>query len=296
MDYVRDKKRKTCLVVLNYNDSDRCLNVIDYGKQHRLFDEYILVDNNSKQQDKDNLKKKLPNYVYLFENSSNLGYGAGHNVGLRFAVEKIKAEYIFIIVSDIKYSKKCITKCIDALNENKDMGVVSCRMKKPDKLEEMSAWEKPTYLSYLCWCYPLLRRFGKTRGYLYKKDDYLKNVDTLRGSFLCFRAEALKKANYFDEKIFMYNEENAMAARLISNGYRLGQLTDVFYIHNHVNHDLKCRSTWKSICKETASGVYYMEMYQNIKGIKLFLLKISTFHLCIYRYLGKCFMERKKDE
>lgn len=286
---------RTCLVVLNYNDSKRCLQVIEYGKKHQLFDEYVLVDNGSQENEKKFVKKNVQENIHLIENSINLGYGAGHNVGLKYAVDKLKCDYIFVVVSDIKYTSILIDECIKVLEANLDIGAVSCRMKKPNGEEEISAWRSPTYISFLCWCYPLLRRIGGIKGYTYNDDDdRIKIVDVIRGSFLCFRAKALKEADYFDENIFMYNEENALACRLRDEGYKLAQLTDVYYIHDHIEHGMKKRSTWKRICKEAESGVYFMHKYNKINGMKLYLLKISTYFLCCYRYLGRILKNKFK--
>lgn len=41
--------------------------------------------------------------------------------------------------------------------------------------------------------------------------------------------------------------------------------------------------------KSVLSGVYYMEQYQNIRGVKLSFLKSSTHLLCVQRFLKQYF-------
>lgn len=275
----------SCLVVLNYNDSERSYNVIKNGMKKLLFDHFVLIDNGS---DKDELAKikgyNLENIVFI-ENTRNMGYGAGHNVGLRYAVEVLKSDFIFLIVSDIEYSTELIMGCIDEMKKNPQIGVLSARMLEMDGTEGRSAWKEPQYIDYLLWCYPFLRKYMSNQFYEYDESNVI-DVDVIRGSFLCFRASAIYAAGYFDEKVFLYNEENIICNKIKGAGYKVCQLTHLFYKHNHVRQVSRQRKKWVRIKMECESGIYYMNKYKNINGFKLKILKMSNFILCIYRYIG----------
>ena len=275
---------KTALVVLNYNDATRCIDVVNYGVTNQIFDYYILVDNNSNKTDLELLNSARGDNIFLILNKENKGYGSGHNAGLRYAVEKLHVDFVFVIVSDIEYTKESILECISVLSNNSNIGAITCRIRNLDGTEGEAAWYRPTYKDFLLWCYPMLRKFRSTEKYNFDSDANYSIVDVIRGSFIGFSALALKECDYFDENVFLYNEENIIADRMRIKGYDMAILHSHFYLHKHINK----RSRHKKISelyKEAESGIYYMKQYQNIKGIKLFLLIFSTGILVLLRFV-----------
>ena len=276
----------TCLVVLNYNDAINSLNVINYGIDNNLFSNYVVVDNCSSEQDKKMLVNKLPDQVVLIENDSNLGYSIGHNIGLKYAVSNFESDYIFIIVSDIIYNIDCVRNCLCLIERNEDIGAISCRIKNVKGEEEESCWKYPTYMEYVRWCYPFFRIKKNINDYPLRQDESsFDYVDVIRGSFMCFRKEALVCCDYFDENGFLYNEENIISMRLKKCGYKMAVVRDCYYIHNHVNKEYIKKNTFKDICESASSGPYFMKEYCGIYGLKYIILKISTFFLCVMRYI-----------
>lgn len=280
-----------CLVVLNYNDLERCLNVLKYGMNNCLFKHYVLVDNASQDFNDELLNNVDFSNVIVLKNKKNLGYGAGHNVGLRYAVEVLKADNVAVIVSDIEYTENNIKNCMTVLRADPKIGAVTCRMKDINGIESEAAWRTPGYKDYVFWCFPILRKFMKKNSYSYDSNKLYAYVDVIRGSFMFFKSEAIKKCGYFDENVFLYNEENIMSARLKKAGYSMAIVNNQFYIHNHINR-LGKRKGFGKLISEAESGVYYMEHYQNIRGVKLAFLKFSTYLLCVQRFLKQYFETR----
>lgn len=277
-----------CLVVLNYNDLERCINVLKYGMNNCLFKHYVLVDNASWNFNDELLNNVDCSNVIVLKNKKNIGYGAGHNVGLRYAVEVLKADNVAVIVSDIEYTEDNIKNCMTVLRADPKIGAVTCRMKDINGIESEAAWRTPGYKDYVLWCFPILRKFMKKNPYAYDSNKLYTYVDVIRGSFMFFRSEAIKKCGYFDENVFLYNEENIMSARLKKAGYSMAIVNNQFYIHNHIDR-LGKRKSFGKLISEAESGVYYMERYQNIRGVKLALLKFSTNLLCVQRFLKQYF-------
>lgn len=280
-----------CLVVLNYNDLERCLNVLKYGIDNYLFKHYVLVDNASRDFKDELLNNVDFSNVIVLKNKKNLGYGAGHNVGLRYAVEVLKADNVAVIVSDIAYTENNIKNCMAVLRADPKIGSVTCRMKDINGIESDAAWRTPSYTDYVFWCFPILRKYIKKNPYSYDSNKLYTYVDVIRGSFMFFKSEAIKKCGYFDENVFLYNEENIMSARLKKAGYRMAIVNNQFYTHNHINCPGK-RKNFGKLISEAESGVYYMEHYQNIRGVKLAFLKFSTYLLCVQRFLKQYFETR----
>ena len=84
------------IVILNYNAGDLLIDCIDsIQKSNYKNYEIIVVDNISKDKSHKKCKEKFPN-IKLIENSENLGYCEGNNVGLRVT----NGEFVVILNPD----------------------------------------------------------------------------------------------------------------------------------------------------------------------------------------------------
>ena len=84
------------IIILNYNAGDLLIDCVDSIKKSNYKNlEIIIVDNISKDDSHKKCKEKFPD-IKLVENSENLGYCEGNNVGIRIA----KGEYVVILNPD----------------------------------------------------------------------------------------------------------------------------------------------------------------------------------------------------
>ena len=102
------------IIILNYNSKNLLIDCIDSIKKstHKNF-EIILVDNASDDQSHKKCKEKFED-IKLIENSENLGYCEGNNVGLRAA----KGEYVVILNPDTIVDPYWLEKLLDAYRNN----------------------------------------------------------------------------------------------------------------------------------------------------------------------------------
>lgn len=114
---------KFAFVVLNYQSTDETVNCIDSIQKIDYEEKYIIVvDNYSNNQDEffDCLKQKFGenNKIKYLKSTSNLGYAKGNNIGIDYAKNKIKAEYICVINPDVRIIQKdFILKSIELYKE-----------------------------------------------------------------------------------------------------------------------------------------------------------------------------------
>lgn len=167
-----------------------------------------------------------------FVNVPNRGYGAGNNAGLKEALEKHEGRYIVISNPDImidELSLNEIEACGGAIvgprvtarggrNQNplhyrRNLFVLLFR------LLYAKIGFLPFYLGSIF--------FNKLEKAFYKrfyKPEQPRRVYALHGSFLILPAEALKKmggSSLFDERMFLFCEENHIAELARKNGVRL---------------------------------------------------------------------------
>lgn len=92
----------------------------------------------------------------------NCGYGAGHNIAIREAME-VGAIYHVIVNPDIYFGEGVLEQLVAYMNVNKEIGLVMPKILYPNG-----------ELQYLCKLLPtpfdlLLRRFGLWKKYREKK-------------------------------------------------------------------------------------------------------------------------------
>ena len=102
------------IIILNYNAGELLIECIDSIKKSSFNNyEIILVDNNSKDDSHTACKEKFPD-IKLIENSENLGYCEGNNVGIRIA----QGEFIVILNPDTIVKSNWLEELISAYEEN----------------------------------------------------------------------------------------------------------------------------------------------------------------------------------
>ena len=102
------------IVILNYNAGDLLIDCIDsiQNSNYKNF-EIILVDNVSKDNSHKKCKERFPD-IKLIENSENLGYCEGNNVGIREA----KGQFVVILNPDTIVEPSWLSELLLAYGKN----------------------------------------------------------------------------------------------------------------------------------------------------------------------------------
>lgn len=173
-----------------------------------------LIDNSSNDSLRE-LNKLSEKIVYIF--SDNLGFGHGHNIAMRKAIEK-NSKYHVVINPDIYWTEDVIGHLVRFMDEHADCGLVMPKILYPDGR-----------IQYLCKLLPTPmdlfgRRFLPFRSIQEKRDakfelhftgyDKLMEVPSLSGCFMFMRVDVLKRIGGFDERYFMYAEDLDLCRRI----------------------------------------------------------------------------------
>lgn len=201
----------------------------------------FLIDNsprNELQYVEGNFSDKI---IYIY-NGKNIGYGAGHNIALRKAIE-INADYHIVLNPDIIFEPESISDMLIYLEENKDVGQILPKVLYPNG-----------DLQYLCKLVPtpfdlIFKRFlpnqitsRRMKRFQLQFTDYNKimNVPYLSGCFMFFRVSSLKKVGLFDERFFMYPEDIDITRRM-HREFRTIYYPRVTIIHAHAADSYKSK-------------------------------------------------------
>lgn len=177
-------------------------------------DKLFIIDNSSNDRLRE-LEDVSDRVRYI--HSMNRGYGAGHNIAIREAME-VGATYHVIVNPDIYFGEGVLEQLVAYMNVNKEIGLVMPKILYPNG-----------ELQYLCKLLPtpfdlLLRRFGLWEKYREKRDiryelrfadyDQEMQVPSLSGCFMFARMSILKQVDGFDERYFMYAEDLDLCRRI----------------------------------------------------------------------------------
>ncbi len=164
----------------------------------------------------------------------NRGYGAGHNVAIRQSIES-GAEAHLVLNADTRWEGDVITRMVDYMRANPDVGMMMPKVYYPDGDLQLTARCLPTPVDLLAKRFLPKSMIGRrmARYMLVRADhDQIINSPYLLGSFLLIRREALERVGIFDERFFMYPEDIDITRR-IHRHYQTILYPEVSIIHQH---------------------------------------------------------------
>ena len=278
------------VVILNYNDWKTCCNLIDSINNYNCIDYIVVVDNNSKDDSFSQISSIYEGNPKLtvIESGENKGYAFGNNVGCRYAIEKLDADFITIANPDISFTEETMEAILDFLFGHKsETGAVGCMMKCHSKINLPSAWKLPGFRECVMENLIILRRLlgDKTlydRAY-YQENDYIQ-VGAIAGSFFTINSSAYEEVGGFDEHTFLYYEENIFGWKLSEKNYKRYILTRYQFEHYHsISIDKEYNKVKAKLKLAYRSREYYAKEYLRCEKIRLLLLK-TTFVIGSFNY------------
>jgi GT2 family glycosyltransferase len=186
---------KISIIILNYNAGNLLLECLKSIQKSNFTDyEIILVDNASKDNSHKKSKEEFPN-INLIENSENLGFCEGNNVGIRRA----KGQFIVILNPDTIVDSKWLDELLKAYETNGE------------------GFYQPKFLaitnhSMLLSTGNMIQLFGF--GYSRSKGDTdekqfenFEEIDYASGTCLFTSKNVLEKVGFFESFLFAFHDD-----------------------------------------------------------------------------------------
>lgn len=268
---------KECIVViLNYKDSERAIELAKRCCSFQVVTRVIIVDNNSQDELVEKLQKvEEKSIIDIIESKVNGGFSYGLNLGINHALDKYAPEYILCANTDTLFYEEDLLSVIHLMKQDEEIALASLRMKDANGREELSNWKLPIFSRSLIECFWIFRRwqffYGANRRF--SKYEKYRYVEVVRGSFMLFKSSIFADIGFFDEKVFMYGEENIMCYKIKKEGYKTALVTDRYYTHNHIAKG-GIRGELKVYRQTLNSLKYYYSEYDKINKIKKIILSI----------------------
>ena len=267
---------KLGMCIVNYNDYKTTKRLIDNIINYKCLDKIVVVDNKSTDNSLINLKKLESKKIKIIASNKNGGYSYALNIGCKYLIEEFKELTIIVSNSDIIIdSENDLIELAKIVSDNRV--VVAPTIIEGNNLNR--GWKIPKPTDDVLQNIFYFHRYFKKKimypdNYYHKK---LSKVEVVSGSFFLINSKHLENINYFDDKVFLYYEENILGVKTKKAGKSMVVVNDIDVVHDHsvtIDKSLKAIKKY-DILKQSQ---YYFEKYYNkANWLQLLLLKITTF-------------------
>lgn len=211
------------VVIVSYNTKEltlKCVaSAIESAGDASL--EIVVVDNASDDKSAGAIKAAFPQ-ARVIANERNAGFGAACNQAIRETI----APFVLLLNSDARLTAEAFRDLSDAMKADPRCGAAGCRLLDDEGAEAVRARNFLTPLNQaaeyaglariLNWRY--FQRAHRPNLDLKKLDC---SVDWIDGACLLVRRSALDEVGLFDERFFMYSEDEDLCFRLKQSGWKI---------------------------------------------------------------------------
>jgi GT2 family glycosyltransferase len=185
----------------------------------------VVVNNHSTDRGPDIIRDKYPQ-AHLITNKVNKGFAEGHNIGIRYALQK-EANFVVILNVDTILDPLWLSELVDSAQEHPEFDIFA-----PMQYDYQGKKFDGTF-----------RRIFKQNTQL--MDDIEKNVplkkiyalETAFAGALFFKRETLLEVGLFDPLYFIYCEEVDFFQRALFRGIKTALVTTSKFNHWHVGRN-----------------------------------------------------------
>jgi GT2 family glycosyltransferase len=157
--------------------------------------------------------------LILIHNQANLGFAGGNNVGLRYAMARGDADFVWVLNNDTVVDVDALGAMVRCAQQDETVGMVGSKLlyyDEPDLIQATAGgrvvkWNGMTRLS------------GRN---LRDRTDRIEaetpvRLDYITGASLLVRTRLLKDIGGIDERYFIYSEEVDWCLRALRRGWKL---------------------------------------------------------------------------
>lgn len=209
--------QKIFISILNFNGRNNtadCLKSLSSIKKDGLDVQILIVDNASSE------KLELPDLPNLntriIYNKKNLGFSGGHNVGIKYALENY-ADYVLILNNDTIVDENLI---VELVKSSATAGIVAPKIYFAKGYEYHKDRYNEKDLGKVIWFaggeMDWKNILAKHRGVDevdHGQFDKVQSTEFASGCCMLVKREIFEKVGLFDEKYFLYFEDNDLCQR-----------------------------------------------------------------------------------
>ena len=227
-----EENPKVYIVILNWNnyqDTKECIESLEHVTY--LNKEILIIDNGSTDGSDCKLKEKFPQHKIIL-NKKNLGFSAGCNVGIKYALEK-NSDYVLLLNNDTIVDKNFLSELVKGISSDTKIGLIGGKIYYFDNRNKIwsagggiKRFTKKTY------------HFGDGK-FDNKKFNVKRQVDFLSGCCLLVKRDVFETIGLLDPDYFMYYEDVDFCLRAKGKAYRIVYLPESVLWHKAGNSSSK---------------------------------------------------------
>ncbi|MEQ8908112.1 MAG: glycosyltransferase family 2 protein [Vicingaceae bacterium] len=212
-------KFETAIILVNYNGTADTLECIESLLLH-LKNEFhiVVVDNQSKEDSYLALAKGLEKLnsrkVSLIRTKTNGGFAFGNNQGIKYAREKFKSKYYWLLNNDTIIKENILDSLILFYQSKKSVGILGAKLKM---------YEKPKLIQAIGGTFKKYQAKVVQIGFNQVDQDQFGDsairVDFVVGASMFVSHNFIEEVGYMSEEYFLYFEELDWAIRGSLKGF-----------------------------------------------------------------------------
>lgn len=225
---------KVSVVILNWNGKrylHKCITSLSKVAYKPL--EVILVDNNSTDGSTEYIKKNFP-WVKVVQNSENVGFAQGNNIGCKNAT----GDYVLFLNNDTVVTPDFLRVLINSMQKDSRIGCIQPQMRIMDNTTLQD--EAGGYLTHGGFLY----HYGYKKSHKLKIYHQRREAFSLKGACILIPRKVFLEVGEFDADFFIFFEETDLCYRLWLAGYKVVYDPSV-YIYHTVGGDTKDRYSYE---------------------------------------------------
>jgi GT2 family glycosyltransferase len=276
------------VIILNYNVRyflELCVLSVESALQN-IESEIIVIDNNSQDNSCAMILSRFPN-VKLIQNSENLGFPKGNNIG----VAQAKGEYICILNPDTVVAEDTFEKVLAFAKNQKDLGIVGVKLIDgtgnylPESKRGVPVpWVAFTKITGLYKLFPKSPFFNKYYAQ-HLSENQTGEVEILVGAFMVLKKELYHEMGGFDEDCFMYSDDIDLSYMALQKGKRNYYFPETTVIHYKGESTIKDETYMKRF--QQAMEFFYKKHFRVSFLFSLFMKIGIVFFSLVKRVQGR---------
>lgn len=173
----------------------------------------FLVDNETSPSSYDFLKTQAPEATVIGL-KNNDGFAGGNNAALKIIVKK-NYEFVFLVNMDTVVESNCLEKIIKEADRQPKATAWQARLMLYPQTNLINSLGNETHFLGFGYCRAYRQPFRQD------KDNQVKEISYASGAGVLYRVSTLRQLGLFDEKLWMYNEDQDICLRFWLAGFKV---------------------------------------------------------------------------
>lgn len=168
----------------------------------------------------------------LIHTGANLGFAGGMNPGVRYAMARGDADYVWLLNNDTEVPIDALTHLVARMQDDSAIGICGSTLIEGSDRSTVQAWGGSAYKSWRARSIAL-GAFTPVAQIPDNPADVEARMGYVVGASMLVSRRYLEVVGLMDESFFLYSEEHDWAYRGMKKGFRLGYAPRSLVYHAH---------------------------------------------------------------